>query len=250
MQLSERDLAALRFIGEGYEVAQYQLHEAIFRDRAATVVSRFVVRAKERKLIVLERQNRVGINRLRLTPRARTLLVDCGITHADEIFVPRSEVSPKDLAHTLWINDLRVAVNQLLPTPDLALPAWALQRRLQPAPPAIPDLLALWKETATRCGLVLACEVDLGGEGLKVFLPKLGRLLQLIEGWAGPSVGLVLVICRGEQRQDSIRRGMEHQMRNTPHMVLQVEKLPEEPGRESIAWLSTLFHEGTKPSVR
>jgi hypothetical protein len=65
MDLSDRDLAALRFIGEGYEVAQYQLHEAIFRERAATVVSRFVVRAQEQKLIVPLRQNRIGINRLR-----------------------------------------------------------------------------------------------------------------------------------------------------------------------------------------
>ncbi len=250
MELSDRDLAALRFIGEGYEVAQYQLHEAVFRERAATVVSRFVVRAKEHKLIVLERQDGVGINRLRLTARARTLLVDCGIAHVDEIFVPRLAVSPKDLAHTLWINDLRVAANQLVPPPNLALPAWALQRRLQPAPPAIPDLLAVWNKTTTRCGLALGSEVDLGGEGLKVFLPKLARLFELIERWSAPSVGLVLVLCRGERRQDSIRREMEYQTTNTPHMALAVETLPEEPGRESIACLAALLREATRPLFR
>jgi hypothetical protein len=250
MDLSDRDLAALRFIGEGYEVAQYQLHEAIFRERAATVVSRFVVRAEEQKLIVPLRQNRIGINRLRLTARARTLLVDRSVAHVDEIFVPRVAVSAKDLAHTLWINDLRVAANQLMPRPDLALPAWALQRRLQPAPPAIPDLLAVWKATTTRCGLAIGCEVDLGGEGLKVFIPKLARLFELIERWSAPSVGLVLVLCRGKQRQDSIRREMEYQTTNTSHLALEVEALPEQPGRESIAWLTALLHEATRPLFR
>lgn len=241
MELSDRDLAALRFIGEGYEVGQYQLHEAIFRERAATVVSRFVVRAQEQKLIVLLRQNRIGINRLRLTARARTLLVDRGIAHPDEIIVPQKSVSPKDLAHTLWINDLRVAASHLVPPPDLALPAWALQRRLQPAPQAIPDLLAIWKPTMTRCGLAIAGEIDLGGEGLTVFLPKLGRLLNLMEDWARPASGLVLVLCRGEQHGDSIRRELQRKAMRTPHMALQVETLPEEPGRESIVWLAALL---------
>ena len=243
MELSDRDLAALRFIGEGYEVAQYQLHEAVFRERVATAVSRFVVRAKERKLIVLERQNRVGINRLRLTARARTLLVDCGIAHVDEIFAPRFAVSAKDLAHTLWINDLRVATSHLLPPPDLALPAWALQRRLQSSPPAIPDLLAIWKETTTRCGLALGCEVDLGSEGFKVFLPKLGRLLELVERWSAPSVGLVLVLCRGEHRGTAIRREMQRQLMNTGHVTLEVEALPKEPGRVSIGRFAALLGE-------
>jgi hypothetical protein len=242
--LSARDLAALRFIGEGYEVAQYQLHEAVFRGRVATVVSRFVVRATDDKLLISERQNRIGINRLRLTSRARSLLVERGMAHEDELFVPRTGVSPKDLAHTLWINDLRVAASHLQPAPNIALPAWALQRRLQPPPPAIPDLLAIWRTTPNRNGGVVGAEIDLGGEGLRVFLPKLTRLFELVERWSAPSRGLVLVLCRGEQRRNALLRDTKPGLNRTPQVTLRVETLPQEPGRGSIAEFTALLQEG------
>jgi hypothetical protein len=41
-RLRDRDIEALAFIGKGYEVAQYQLHETIFPSRSPNVVSRFV----------------------------------------------------------------------------------------------------------------------------------------------------------------------------------------------------------------
>src|SRR5579859_1822195 len=67
--LSERDLSALRFIGEGFEVAQYQLHGAVFGNVSETVVSRFVLRSVRQDLLRVERLNGMGINRLRLTSK-------------------------------------------------------------------------------------------------------------------------------------------------------------------------------------
>lgn len=242
--LSDRDLAALRFIGEGYEVAQYQLHEAVFRGRVPTVVSRFVVRAAEERLIVLERQGQTGINRIRLTARGRAYLLERGFAHEDELFVPKAPVSAKDLAHTLWINDLRVAMNQLSPKPDLALPAWTLQRRLQPPPLAIPDVLAIWRDAATHSGLAVACEIDLGGEGLQVFGPKLRSLFATMENWASPSLGLVVVLCRGARRIDSIRNSIR--MFTTRHVGFQANVLPTEGGTERIASLRSMLNESTR----
>jgi hypothetical protein len=69
-RLRIRDLEALAVVGRGYEVAQYQLHEAVFSSRSPNVVSRFVARAAKRGLLA-ERLGGIGMNRLRLTTRGR-----------------------------------------------------------------------------------------------------------------------------------------------------------------------------------
>src|SRR3954447_1472356 len=99
-RLRDRDIEALTFIGRGYEVAQYQLHEAVFAARSPNVASRFVIRASKRGFIVAERLGGIGMNRLRLTRRGREFLVARGIA-ADELFAPAKAVALKDLAHTL-----------------------------------------------------------------------------------------------------------------------------------------------------
>jgi hypothetical protein len=248
--LSDRDLAALRFIGEGYEVAQYQLHAAVFPGRVPTVVSRFVTRAAARKLVALDRANRTGINRLRLTGPGKAVLVENGFAHEDELFVPKNAVALKDLAHTLWINDARVAVDQVEPVADLILPAWALQRRLQPPPVAIPDLLAIWNPSGARAGLALACEIDLGGEGLQILVPKLERLFELVERWAAPSVGLVIVLCRGRRRRDSILQEVTRRRINAPHAAFEVQVLPERVEGDQISRLSLIFQTSAGPGLK
>ena len=107
-KLSARDVEALLFIGEGYEVAQYQLHEAVFRRRSEVVVSRFVRRFVARGFLFAERWNNIGVNRLRLTSLGRDELVSRGFAKASQLFAPRKSVALKDVAHTLWINDLRI----------------------------------------------------------------------------------------------------------------------------------------------
>jgi Replication-relaxation len=202
-----RDIAALTFIGEGYEVAQYQLHAAIFPTVSPVVVSNFVRRATRNGWIVVERWNGVGINRLRLTASGFDVVIRAG---GDEqaLFVPRRPVATKDVPHTLWMNDLRVAlVTGAVRRFDVVVPAWQLQRRLTPPPAAIPDVLAIANETATTRAFVFACEVDLGGERLsRTFLPKLETLDRLLGEWKGSGETQILVLTHGLRRATMINQ--------------------------------------------
>jgi hypothetical protein len=202
-RLRDRDIEALAFIGRGYEVAQYQLHEAIFSSRSPNVVSRFVVRASERGFIAAERLGGIGMNRLRLTRRGREFLVDRGIAE-DELFAPAKAVALKDVAHTLAINDLRVALLGLKNWPALLLPAWLLQRKLASVT-VIPDLLARWRLGFGRQGLLLACEIDLGCERLHaVLIPKLNRLARLLEDVAEEERTAIAIFTRGIKRLEHL----------------------------------------------
>lgn len=190
------------FIGRGYEVAQYQLHEAVFGSRSPNVVSRFVVRATERGFIAAERLGGIGMNRLRLTRRGREFLVGRGIAE-DELFAPAKGVALKDVVHTLAINDLRVALS-LSRAPDVLAPAWFLQRRL-PTVTAIPDLLVHWRFRSGRQGLLMACEVDLGCERLRaVFIPKLERLDRLLRDAAENDRIAIAIFTRGMKRLEHL----------------------------------------------
>jgi hypothetical protein len=205
LRVSERDIRALTFIGEGYEVAQYQLHAAIFPNVSAVVVSHFVTRAVRNGWIAVERWNRVGINRLRLTARGRQVAVRAGGDPV-ALFVPKKAVASKDVAHTLWINDVRVALGMIAPPFDAILPAWQLQRRFVPPPAAIPDVLALRGERDDSAPLVFAFEIDLGGERLaKTFLPKLRTLHRLVQEWSNDSaLATTLVLTTTANRAEAI----------------------------------------------
>jgi hypothetical protein len=198
---SARDIAALTFVGEGFEVAQYQLHAAIFPRVSPVVVSHFVTRAVRNGWINIERWNGVGINRLRLTAAGRETVLGAG---GDEqaLFTPKRAVAAKDAPHTLWINDVRVALLDSAGCGfDAVLPAWQLQRRLTPPPPAIPDVLAIRNETAPQRACLLACEIDLGGERLTAtFLPKLETLCRLLVEWQGDGHAHILVLTNGTRR--------------------------------------------------
>lgn len=143
VDLSLRDVDAFVFIGEGCQVTQYQLHEAVFRGRSEVVVSRFVRRWAARGFLSIERWNTIGINRLRLTALCRDELVAQGLAKEAQLFAARKAVALKGIAHTLWINDLRIVLRESDLNFDLTLPAWALQRRFAPVPRAIPELLAI-----------------------------------------------------------------------------------------------------------
>jgi len=201
---STRDVAALTFIGEGFEVAQYQLHAAIFPSVSAVVVSHFVTRAVRNGWIAVERWNRVGINRLRLTAGGREAVIRAG-GDPSSVFVPRRPVATKDVAHTLWINDVRVALQNSAAAFNAVLPAWQLQRRMTPAPAAIPDLLAIRSGGDKAPALVFACEIDLGGERLlRTLLPKLQKLHGLLLDWSGAADSTILVLTSSTQRASMI----------------------------------------------
>jgi site-specific DNA-methyltransferase (adenine-specific) len=195
------------FIGEGYEVAQYQLAAAVFPDRAPNVVSRFVARALRHEFIHAERLQQIGMQRLRLTATGKRYLEQHGVASA-RLFVPRRSVALKDLAHTTWINDLRVTFGKL--APDQIAPAWLLQRLLGSGATAIPDLFISWSASGEREALTIACEVDLGGENLRhVFFPKLVLQQDAMRAWSDGSRFVILILTRGERRVAALRAWSE-----------------------------------------
>jgi hypothetical protein len=236
LQLTPRDRDALTFIGRGYEVAQYQLHGAIFAGRAATVVSRFVHRWSKHRMIVAERLNRTGFNRLRLTAAGRDYLVASGV-RASELFVPRRPTALKDLSHLLWINDLRVAAARLSPPPDTILPAWMLQRRFGTAAPVIPDLLCVWLPRPTAVGGALACEIDLGGESIRgVLQPKINRLQEQLANWAHGSPSTAVVFTTNQKRSTAIGNVRPE---GEPQIV--VASLPDQQGEARFEMIRDLL---------
>ncbi len=226
-RFSARDLGALRFIGEGYEVAQYQLEAAAFAGLSPTVTSRFVHRAEKAGVIVMERPNGIGFNRLRLSPAGLDTLAASGQS-VERVFAPRQGVAAKDLQHTLRINDLRVVLGANENAPAELLPAWTLQRSL--AADAIPDILAIWHH---RDGskVVLASEIDRGTESLtKTFLPKLRRLARSVRE-TSPSHGAVLVLTEGRRRFERLQNAASELT------CLIVAELPAETGLRGLTAL-------------
>jgi len=236
LALPTRDSEGLRFIGEGYEVAQYQLHEAVFRGLSPTVVSRFVRRWEEKGLLASGRLHGFGMNRLRLTSHGKTALVSLGIATDEQLFVPRRSVALKDLAHTLWINDGRIVLGRFFPR-AVVLPAWALGR-LEERPPVVPDILALVRPNRARNGLSLAVEVDLGGEPLmRVFLPKLGVLRSFLQG-AADTRSAIVILTNAPGRRLTLEKALRAAKETTP---VAVELLPDSSGREGLIALERLF---------
>jgi hypothetical protein len=234
--LSFRDLAALRFIGQAGELAQYQLHEQVFRNVSEVVVSRFVQRAMKRDLIATMRWRGVGINRLRLTTRGRAYLVQQRLA-ADEFFVLRSPIAEGHIEHQLWIIDTLIVLGRAARKPDILLPAWALQRRFTPRPTAIPDVLASFVSPPEQPALLLGVEIDRGSENLaSIFLPKLEKLCDVLSTWAGDATCAVVVLTNNLRRRDALRTRAEP----LPLPVI-VELLPASPGRPGLAELATTF---------
>ena len=232
--LPARDYEALGFIARWYEVAQYQLEDAIFPGRSATIASRCVQRLRAAGYIAVERWNRVGLNLLRLTTRGRAALVARNVGE-DVIFVPEKPVAVKDLAHHLWIVDAGLMLRRLPVRVDTT-PCWALRRRLALVrPPAVPDLLALRLAANGATEGVIAIEVDLGGERLKkVFLPKLAVLRDMLAGWASGKPAAVLVLTVGPRRIAAMQTAIEAQLHQVPVFVF---ALPSQPGRPGLASL-------------
>jgi hypothetical protein len=234
--VSARDVDALRFIGRAGELAQYQLHEGVFGAVSEVVVSRFVQRAVKRELIVTSRWRGIGINRLRLTTRGRSLLIANGVD-ASEIFVPRTSIAEGHIEHQLWIVDALIVLGHTSRTPDLLLPAWALQRRFEPRPIAIPDVLASFTKPAEKPSLLLGVEIDRGSERLNaVFLPKLEKLCDVLSGWAGGATAAVVLLTNNARRCEALRAATA----SLPLPII-VEMLPRAPGRPGIAELRKTF---------
>ncbi len=239
--LLPRDAQALAFIGRGKEVAQYQLRAAIFPGRTEVVASRRVRRWTEQGLVVSDRLHGFGMNRLRLTETGKDALVRAKVAPEEELFVPAKAVALKDLAHHLWINDLRVLAGEGTPFPaDRIVPAWLLERTVTPRPSAIPDILLVQRPKASGRGRMLALEVDMGGERLvATLLPKLKLLAGLLTSWAGTDVRPgVLVLTRGPKRLASLRASLADAGLPVPVVA---DLLPSAAGGEALGCLRKLL---------
>ncbi|HEY2091320.1 MAG TPA: replication-relaxation family protein [Thermoanaerobaculia bacterium] len=244
-RISERDIAALTFIGEGYEVAQYQLHAAIFPNVSAVVVSHFVTRAVRNSWIAVERWNRVGINRLRLTARGREVAVRRGVDPIS-LFVPMRPVATKDVAHTLWINDVRIALRNSGAQFDVVLAAWQLQRRMTPSPVAIPDVLGVRRCSNQLTRHVFVAEIDLGGEGLVGrFLPKLRKLSRLVLEWSEGDAATLLVLTSSARRAATIKA-----IAGSERISLDAVALPEVAGASGLKTVHELVGRALERSVK
>jgi hypothetical protein len=236
--LPERDYEALRFTAAWYQVAQYQLEDAVFPNRSPTVASRCVRRLRAAGYIAVERWNRIGLNLIRVTARGRAALLARGVDD-DAIFVPEKPVAVKDLAHHLWIVDAGLMLRRLPVCVD-ATPCWGLRRRLAALrPAAIPDLLALRLGVGGETEAAIAIEIDLGGERLKnVFVPKLAVLRDTLAAWAYEQPAAVIVLTVGPRRIAALQAAIDAQPHHVPVFVF---ALPAQPGRPGLASLrSTL----------
>lgn len=239
--LLPRDAQALAFIGRGKEVAQYQLRAAIFPGRTEVVASRRVSRWTEQGLVVADRLQGFGMNRLRLTEKGKDALVRAKVAPEEELFVPAKAVALKDLAHHLWINDLRVLASEGVPfAADRIVPAWLLERTVTPRPSAIPDLLLVQRPKGGGRGRMLAVEVDMGGERLvATLLPKLKLLADILTSWAGVEMRPgVLVLTRGPKRLASLRASLEDAGLPVP---VAADLLPSAAGGDALGCLRQLL---------
>jgi hypothetical protein len=233
-RLPERDYEALSFIGAWYQVAQYQLEDALFAGRSPTIASRSVRRLHAAGCIAVERWNGIGVNLLRLTNAGRRVLVERGVDDAG-IFVPEKAVAQKDLRHQLHLVDVGLALRRLPVQFDLT-PCWALRRRLAGTQPAaIPDLLALRNDGRGAIDGAVAIEVDLGGERLKnVFVPKLSVLRHTLTQWAGGQPAAIVVFTVGARRIMALEAAMATQQHPIPIVAF---ALPAHPGRPGLTAL-------------
>lgn len=230
VELSVRDLAALRFIGM-WICAQYQLALHVFPSVSETVVSRCIQRLLNLGLIRVTRWNRIGLNMLRLRTAGLRLLDERRLATAHELFVPRAAVATKDLRHHLWIGDVGLAFRSL-PVPFKVFPCWALRRRFAGQKVSIPDLLAV----ANGGSRVLAIEVDLGSERTKWLAEKLVVLAATVDVLRGGGTGGIIVLTVGEKRIASLRA----QIAETAVPVV-VAALPSVVGRPAVAALRDIL---------
>lgn len=237
MDLAELDIPGLTFVGRHQTVLQGQLAEECYRDRSEAVLSRRVHRWLKHKLVGVERFMAMGCNQLWLTEKGARLLVNGGHAKAASLFPRTRPIAPKDLGHHLTIVDLTILARRGVPFAATVIsPAWSLQRELVPPPPAIPDLLLARSDTATGPTIVLAFEVDLGTEPLKVFLPKLAELSSLLLQWADSGSARACILTRGAGRAAAITRGV-----SDLSVPMAVEILPKAMGRASLVALAEVF---------
>lgn len=175
-----------------------------------TLFARRLARWKRRGWVGVTRFLGQGANILWLTQKGADALVDGGHATAAELFPRARAVPPKDLPHYLWVVDLTLLAWRGIPLPAATVePSWQLQRRHDPAPEAIADLLLSTPLRDPGQKNLFAFEVDTGSEGVGVFLAKLEKLERVLRGWAGEhGKAVVMILTRGSGRAATIEKGV------------------------------------------
>jgi len=229
-----RDIEAGCFVGEGYEVAQYQVQEACFGDLSPTVCSRFKARWESRGFLKVTRRHSFGANHLSLTSRGRQFLIKHGCDER-RLFVPRRPVSSRNLDHHVLCNDVRAACVTIAPLPEELAASWLIERILVDRP-VVPDVVGLYRMHAEDQVAVLAVEVDRGTEALdSIFLKKLERL----QTWLASTRYSIVVLTSSVARANKIRSTIAMQQHSAAFFV--VDQLPEVSGRASVDALRALL---------
>lgn len=240
MDLAALDIPGLTFVGGHQTVLQGQIAEECYRDRSEAVLSRRVHRWLKHKLVGVDRFMAMGCNQVWLTEKGARVLVEGGHARAGDLFARTRPIAPKDLGHHLTIVDLSILARRGVPfTATVIQPAWLLQRVLVPAPPAVPDLLLATRNTGGPGMVVLAFEVDTGSEPLKVFVPKLAVLADLLPQWAAGGPARVCILTRGAGRATALRQATA-----SLGVPIAVELLPRATGRASLAALEEVLTRG------
>ena len=242
--LSKRSIAVLREIAEGQELSQGQIHRAVFSTVSEVVVSRCVRRLRELGLIAVERWRKVGINRLRLTPRGRDLLLETGAAREEDIFLLAAPLGDKAIPHTLWVNDVRIVLKSLASPGDAVLASWMIERRFVPRWAAIPDVLWIAAPQGESPGSFLAVEIDLGTEPIKgVFAKTLETVQGILTSLAADTSAAIVVLTVGERRCGAIRAAVQDLPASVP---IEVQTLPRVVGRPTFDALAAVFSPAPK----
>lgn len=244
VQLADQDPVGLRFVGENCSVLQKQMSERCYPGRKESIISRRVHRWLRHGLVGHSRFLGMGANVLWLREKGARVLVEGGHARAGDLY-PRSRAIPAGvLGHHIWIVDIIIISERGIPLPaERVEPAWLLQRRNDPQPDAVPDVLVTIARKAGNGRALLAYEVDLGTEALKVFVPKLEKLAGVLQSWADGGPTAVTILTRGVGRAAAIERACAE----LPIPIL-VKLLPKATGRGSLTALGLVLSRGAKSS--
>lgn len=205
LRIPTRDEAVLRFLGEVGEAAAGVVRRAFFHGDSATPLYRSIRRLRSRGLLATHREHAFAEVRLRLTARGVHMLIDRGDSE-EQIFRLVRPAAREEWPHRDAVGRLMVALRRLTPPPALLVPYWSLQRRLEPRPTVVPDLMAIWKPQDEQAGAALIVEVDFGGESLtRVLKPKLDVLARFV-GDLGSEATTILILLNRLSRLRAVER--------------------------------------------
>jgi hypothetical protein len=235
--LAEKDPVGLAMLGRFGCMTAPAIRFECYEGCKESNFSRRLHRWKTRGWVGVHRFLGMGANLPWLTQRGADVLVDGGHAVADELFPRTRVVAAKDLAHHLWIVDLALLALRGIPASyERVEPAWLVQRRHQPEPAAIPDLLLSSAAKGAGKRHLLAFEVDLATESLKVFTPKLEKLISVLAEWSMGGSAAVVILTRGSGRAASIERAVAT-LPGAGRVPMLVRQLPSggSPLREALA---------------